>query len=122
MVGKLLKYVGEDNVLWGTDCIWYGSPQDQLQAFRAFEISEELQERYGYPKLTPELKAKILGLNGAAIYKVDPKIVRREFEGDRMGKAKSLYQNDPDPSFMTYGPKSRREVLNLIRMNRGRPA
>ena len=30
---------GEDNVLWGTDSIWYGSPQDQIQAFRAFQIS-----------------------------------------------------------------------------------
>ncbi|MGZ8255179.1 MAG: amidohydrolase family protein, partial [Burkholderiaceae bacterium] len=39
LIGKLLKYCGEDNVLWGTDSIWYGSPQDQIQAFRAFEIS-----------------------------------------------------------------------------------
>ena len=43
---------GEDNVVWGTDSIWYGSPQDQIQAFRAFEISPEFQERYGYPALT----------------------------------------------------------------------
>ena len=45
VVGKLLKYVGEDRVLWGTDSIWFGSPQDQIQAFRAFQISEEFQER-----------------------------------------------------------------------------
>ncbi|MGB0515301.1 MAG: amidohydrolase family protein, partial [Wenzhouxiangellaceae bacterium] len=32
-LGKLLKYLGEDNILWGTDSIWYGSPQDQIQAF-----------------------------------------------------------------------------------------
>ena len=38
-MGKLLKACGEDNVLWGTDSIWYGSPQDQIQAFRAFQIS-----------------------------------------------------------------------------------
>jgi hypothetical protein len=59
-------------VLWGTDSIWYGSPQDQIQAFRAFEISAEFQERYGYPKLTKELKAKVLGGNGARVYGVDP--------------------------------------------------
>ena len=35
-LGKLFKYIGEDNVLWGTDSIWYGSPQDQIQAFRTF--------------------------------------------------------------------------------------
>jgi hypothetical protein len=39
-IGKLVKYIGEDNVLWGTDSIWYGSPQDQIQAFRTFQISE----------------------------------------------------------------------------------
>ena len=38
-MGKLFKHVGEDNVLWGTDSIWYGSPQDQIQAFRTFQIS-----------------------------------------------------------------------------------
>ncbi|MGQ0834401.1 MAG: amidohydrolase family protein, partial [Gammaproteobacteria bacterium] len=31
-LGKLFKHVGENNVLWGTDSIWYGSPQDQIQA------------------------------------------------------------------------------------------
>ena len=39
LLGKLLKHVGEDNVLWGTDSIWYGSPQDQIQAFRSFQIA-----------------------------------------------------------------------------------
>ena len=34
VLGKLLKHVGEDNVVWGTDCLFYGSPQDQIQAFR----------------------------------------------------------------------------------------
>jgi hypothetical protein len=72
VLGKLLVAVGEDNVLWGTDSIWYGSPQDQIQAFRAFEISEELQERHGYPALTPEIKAKVLGLNAARLYGVEP--------------------------------------------------
>jgi hypothetical protein len=33
LLGKLLKTFGEDRVLWGTDSIWYGSPQDQIQAF-----------------------------------------------------------------------------------------
>src|SRR5690606_22396709 len=38
-LGKLLAHLGEDRILWGTDAIWFGSPQDQIQAFRAFEIS-----------------------------------------------------------------------------------
>ncbi len=27
LLGKLLKHIGEDNVLWGTDALWYGSPE-----------------------------------------------------------------------------------------------
>jgi hypothetical protein len=85
LLGKLLRYVGQDNVLWGTDCLFYGSPQPMIQAMRAFQISPEFQERYGYPKLTRELKAKILGLNGAALYGVAPNtdkctFTRRELE------------------------------------------
>ena len=60
---------GPDNVLWGTDSIWYGSPQDQIQAFRAFEITPEFQEHFGYPALTPAVKEKILGKTSAKIYK-----------------------------------------------------
>jgi uncharacterized protein len=79
VLGKLLKHVGEDNVLWGTDCLFYGSPQPLIQAMRTFQISEELRERYGYPKLTKETKAKILGLNGAALYGVEPNTSACEF-------------------------------------------
>jgi predicted TIM-barrel fold metal-dependent hydrolase len=79
VLGKLLRYVGEDNVLWGTDCLFYGSPQDQIQAMRSFQISEEYQEQYGYPRLTREIRAKILGLNGARLYGVDPITVPCEF-------------------------------------------
>ena len=42
VLGKLLKYVGEDNVVWGTDCLFYGSPQDQIQALRSFRISRRV--------------------------------------------------------------------------------
>jgi hypothetical protein len=79
VLGKLLKHVGEDNVLWGTDCLFYGSPQPLIQAMRTFQISEELRERHGYPKLTKEVKAKILGLNGAALYGFEPNTATCEF-------------------------------------------
>ncbi|MET0627892.1 MAG: amidohydrolase family protein [Acidimicrobiia bacterium] len=72
VLGKLLVHVGEDNVLWGTDSVFYGSPQDQLQAFRAFQISPEFQEQFGYPALTDEIKRKVLGLNALRLHDVDP--------------------------------------------------
>ena len=58
--------------MWGTDSIWFGTPQDQIQAMRTFQISEALQEAHGYPKLTPEIKAGIFGLNAAALYDIEP--------------------------------------------------
>ena len=69
-LGKLIKHCGESNVLWGTDSIWYGSPQDQIQAFRTFQIAPELRERHGYAEMTPALRAKIFGLNALRIYPV----------------------------------------------------
>jgi uncharacterized protein len=123
LMGKLLKHVGEDRVLWGTDSIWYGSPQDQIQAFRAFRISEELQERHGYPAITPELRAKVFGLNAAhGPYRLDPTEIRKRSSGDRIDRVKSAYAAEPDPSFITYGPRSRREFLRLLEMTGGRPA
>jgi predicted TIM-barrel fold metal-dependent hydrolase len=73
VLGKLLAAVGPDNVnvIWGTDSIWYGSPQDQIQAFRTFAITPEYRERFGYPELTDDVKARVMGANAAAIYGVD---------------------------------------------------
>jgi len=74
-LGKLLSILGPDRILWGTDSIWYGSPQPQIEAFRAFEISSELQERFGYPALTDDIKTRILGGNAARLHGLDPDVV-----------------------------------------------
>lgn len=71
VLGKLLVAVGPDRLLWGTDSVWYGSPQDQIEAFRAFTISPEAQERFGYPALTDEVKRKVLGGNAADLHGLD---------------------------------------------------
>jgi hypothetical protein len=117
--GKLLKHVGENNVMWGTDCIWYGSPQDQIQAFRAFQISDAFQQKYGYPKLTAGLKAKIFGLNAAKVYGVDVPAQRKRAANDALAREKQAYLNERDPSFVTYGPKTRREFFALKREHGG---
>jgi predicted TIM-barrel fold metal-dependent hydrolase len=118
-LGKLFKYVGEDNVLWGTDSIWYGSPQDQIQAFRTFQISEELRDKHGYPEITPELRAKVFGLNATKPYKISVDEVLHRAGTDRLTADKQNYANNPNPHFKTYGPKTRREFLNLLRANGG---
>ena len=113
-LGKLIKACGEDNVLWGTDSIWYGSPQDQIQAFRTFQIYEKsFSERYGYAEITPALRAKIFGLNAAKVYGLSPTDVKRYTARDRSHEESVAYLERPDPHFRTYGPKTRREFLRM---------
>jgi uncharacterized protein len=63
VIGKLMKRLGSKRILWGTDAVWVGSPQPLIEAFRLFTISEEFQSKYGYPPLTDDDKANILGRN-----------------------------------------------------------
>jgi predicted TIM-barrel fold metal-dependent hydrolase len=120
-MGKLFKYIGEDNVLWGTDSIWYGSPQDQVQAFRAFQIDESLREEHGYPEITPALRAKVFGLNALKPYGITlDEVLQRAQATDPVGQSKLAYQENPQPHFRTYGPKTRREFMQLLELTGGR--
>jgi hypothetical protein len=113
---------GEDNVLWGTDSIWYGSPQDQIQAFRSFRVADELVERHGYPALTPELKAKVFGLNGARVYGVEVPAQRKRAEVDPVGVRRAAYRERAAPVFETLGPRTDREFEALLAERDGLPA
>lgn len=93
-MGKNIKYYGADHVIWGTDCLWWGSPQWAIDAFKRFQISDEICDRFGYKKITKEDKAKIFGLNAAKIYGVNVKDKRNPLPGDtldRLDQAKAAY-------------------------------
>ena len=113
-LGKLIVACGEHNVLWGTDSIWYGSPQDQIQAFRTFQIAPALRERHGYPEITPALRAGIFGMNAAKVYGLSPTEVKRYTAGDRVAQQRLAYLERPDPHFRTHGPKTRGEFLRVF--------
>ena len=113
-LGKLFKHVGQDNVLWGTDSIWYGSPQDQIQAFRSFQISEALREKHGYPEITPALRAKVFGLNALKPYGLALDEALKYARTDKVARHRAEYAEHSDPSFLTHGPKTRREFLNFL--------
>jgi predicted TIM-barrel fold metal-dependent hydrolase len=116
VIGKLLKHVGQDRLLWGTDSVWYGSPQDQIQAFRAFQIAPELRDKHGYPELTPALKAKIFAANALKVYKVQQPSFLKKADADSIMRLRADYAENPDPAFETYGPRTRREYLALKRL------
>ncbi|BAW79645.1 amidohydrolase 2 [Candidatus Nitrosoglobus terrae] len=120
LMGKLLKYFGEERICWGTDSLWYGSPQDQIQAFSSFEISEKFQEAYRYPALSKEAKAKIFAGNAIRIH--DIKLNRlRHLQHDKIKKFRETYALSPNPSFETFGPKTAAQYESLWKHRGGYP-
>ena len=91
LIGKNVKHYGVDHVLWGTDCLWWGSPQWVIDAFKRFQISDALCEKFGYTKLTKEDKAKIFGLNAARVYGIDATAQRNAFPRDALSQLKTAY-------------------------------
>jgi predicted TIM-barrel fold metal-dependent hydrolase len=71
VMGQLMKFMGPDRIVFGSDSVWYGSPQWQIDAMWRFQIPEDLRKKYGYPELTQDAKRKILGLNSARLYGLD---------------------------------------------------
>lgn len=89
VLGKLLLAFGEDNVLWGTDGIWYGPTQPLLDSFRAFQIPERMREEFGYPELTSTIREKILGANAARVYEIDTHALRSRVAEDELAWVKA---------------------------------
>ena len=94
MMGQLIKGMGADHVCWGTDAIWTGSPQWQIEALRRLEVPEELQKKHGYAALGPAdgpVKAAIFGGNNARLYNYQPQ-QRAELVDDKLAAYKTLYE------------------------------
>ncbi len=70
IIGTFLKFFGDERIVFGSDSVWYGAPQWQIEALWRLQIPEELQQQYGYPALTEASKRKILGLNSARLYRL----------------------------------------------------
>jgi predicted TIM-barrel fold metal-dependent hydrolase len=99
MMGQLVRGLGPDHVVWGTDAIWTGSPQWQIEALRRLEIPEDMQKKHGLKALGPAdgaVKSAILGENNARLYKYDRRgalatdaIARLKAEYEAAGAARS---------------------------------
>ena len=114
-VGQLLKTLGSKNVLWGTDSIWWGSPQFAIDAFKNLQIPESLQEQYGYPALKRKDKKRILGKNAAKLYGIKRRRKRCTIPEDAFAAAQ-VAQGGPREgrSMKVYGARSRREFLEMF--------
>ncbi len=95
-VGQLVNLMGPERVVWGSDSVWYGSPQWQIEAMRRLEIPEDIMKKQGWkiPLGGPnsEVKQKIFGLNSAHLYNLDIKITNEKpFTIDQIAQIKADY-------------------------------
>jgi hypothetical protein len=104
MFGQILNLPGgEDHIIWGTDSIWGGSPQSQIELFRRFQIRDDIADKFGYKKLTPEIKAKVFGLNAARLYKININEKRNAIKTDKIAEMRREYRLKPQPSNTQFG-------------------
>jgi uncharacterized protein len=71
LMGILVKGLGPDRILWGTDALWTGAPQWQIEGLRRLEIPEEMQQKYGFKPLGAAdgpVKTAIFSGNSARLY------------------------------------------------------
>jgi predicted TIM-barrel fold metal-dependent hydrolase len=105
LMGMLIKGLGADHVVWGTDALWTGAPQWQIEGLRRLEIPEDMRKKHGFAELGPAdgpVKRAIFGENSAKMYRYD--IKKAEWRNDRFASIKSQYErNGRDPSNRRYG-------------------
>ena len=106
MLGAMIKGMGADHVCWGTDSLWTGSPQWQIEALRRMEIPEEIQKKYALAPMGPAdgpVKRAILGQNNARLYGYSPKQMGA-LEHDKVAYCKEIYErHGGDRTNLAYG-------------------
>ena len=139
LLGKLITHIGPKRVVWGTDSLWYGSPQDEIVALRRFEFTARGKELYRLPfglegdvedptRRAPNpartIRNGILGRNVAPAYRVNPDRRRNEIDCDEVqriredgylsGEPGDERESAPLAANQAAGPRTRREVLKSI--------
>jgi len=96
LIGQLVNEMGEDHVVWGTDSVWWGSPQWQIEAMRRLEIPDDMMQRMGWRKKLggpdSEIKRKIFGLNSARLYGYRLEAAYEQLTNDALAQMKERYQ------------------------------
>jgi hypothetical protein len=94
LIGTLVRGMGADHVIWGTDSLWYGSPQWQIEAMRRLEIPAEMQKKYGFAALGAAdgpVKSQIFARNSARLYRLDMKTAQGAVTADKVAAIKAEY-------------------------------
>jgi hypothetical protein len=89
----------------GSDALWTGAPQWQIEGLRRLEIPEDMRKKYGSAPLGPAdgpVKTAILGGNSSRLYRLQKQV---ELTGqDRFAALKADHvANGPGRSNLRYG-------------------
>ncbi len=113
-LGQMVNEMGPDRVVYGSDSVWYGSPQWQIEAMRRLEIPEPMMKSKGWKVplggANSEVKRKIFGLNSANLYRLKIQLGdMRRFTTDQLALARAEYQEQgPERSNQAYGYVAKR--------------
>jgi predicted TIM-barrel fold metal-dependent hydrolase len=96
MLAQMVQVAGADHIIWGTDSIWNGSPQSQIDRMRRLKVPDNLIDKFKYPQLTAEMKDQIFGLNAARLLGVDPKAAKNAIKADKLSQYREGRRYDPE--------------------------
>jgi uncharacterized protein len=106
IMGILVKGMGADHVCWGSDAVWTGSPQWQIEGLRRLEIPEDMQRAHGFAPLGDAqgpVKTAIFGDNNARLYALT-EADRNAWRDDRLTVEKAAHRRSGAlPSNLRYG-------------------
>jgi uncharacterized protein len=94
LMGTLVRGLGADHVLWGSDSVWYGSPQWQIEALRRLEIPDEMRRKHNFAALGAAdgpTKTAIFGGNAARLYRINQRAALGEITHDKIAAIKAEY-------------------------------
>ena len=70
-IGTALQWVSHEKIVMGLD-LPFDDTKRIVDYVRNLQMPDELQEKWGYPEITDEIRAGILGLNLARLAKIEP--------------------------------------------------
>ncbi|MBI1238998.1 MAG: amidohydrolase family protein [Alphaproteobacteria bacterium] len=95
LMGVLVRGMGADHVIWGTDSVWYGSPQWQIEAMRRMEIPEDMRKAHNFAALGEaegEVKTAIFSGNATRLYGLESLAAPdAAWRSDRLTEIKAEY-------------------------------
>jgi predicted TIM-barrel fold metal-dependent hydrolase len=105
IMGILTTGLGVQRVVWGSDAVWTGAPQWQIEGLRRLEIPDDMQRKFGFAPLGPAqgpVKSAVFGENSARLYKLVPRAYAQA--RDRLEPLKAQYRAAGGlPSNLRYG-------------------